>query len=135
LTVLTVLTAADYSSRLHTPQLKVPKKQAKIANLQHGVDAWREKNAFELDGKDWMVHVGSQTVFMPAPAMGSRHCSSAWQCWTPPGTAEVPEGVVRISNEEWRRVRNTYVKDVWVWPECGADGVCRLLRLHELLAL
>lgn len=113
----------------------MPKKRAKIANLQQGVDAWRERNAFELEGKDWVIHIGSQTVFMPTPAMGSRNCSTAWQCWTPPNTTYVHEGVVKISNEEWRRVRNAYVKDVWVWPADGVEGTCRLLRLHELLAL
>ena len=99
------------------------------------MDAWREKNAYELEGKNWVVHVSSKTVYMPTPAMGSRSCSKAWHCWTPPSTVEVPDGVIRISNEEWRRVRNICVKDVWVWPLHGMAGTCRLLRLHELLAL
>lgn len=113
---------------------QVPKKQAKIASLQHGVNAWRDNNAYELENKDWVVHVGSKTVFMPTPTMSS--CRAAWQCWTPPSaTGSIPEGVVRISSEEWRLVRNLCVKDAWVWPENGADGMCRLLRLHELLSL
>ena len=102
-----------------------------IEHLQKNSNSWREDVVYKLMDRDWFVHVASKTVFV------SQSNSASWGNWkkfSSPYSENNP-GVIKLSNVEWKSLRNLYVSDIWVMHDGNFTETSRRLRLHEVMTL